>query len=151
MSKMMIKRLLLLAVIAFLASSNAGAQSLKADSLPGRFIKRVTTPARFVSFDKKHNDRFFARDASDQMLLNEIMVVPEMDCFLANHAKDDLQISYEIHELTDSTAKTVRVNYATRIISLKTGDDSRTWAAKEASDSTIMQRHHEQLKREREE
>jgi hypothetical protein len=146
---MMTKRLLLLAMFAFLASSNAGARSIRTDSLPGRLIKRVTTQAQFVSFDKKHNDRFFARDASDQMLLNEIMVVPEMDCFLANHTKDDLQISYEIHELTDSTAKTMRLNYATRIVSFKTGDDTRTWAAKEAKDSTIMQQHHEQLKRER--
>jgi hypothetical protein len=45
----------------------------------------------------------------------------------------------------------VRLNYATRIVSLKTGDDTRNWADKEANDSTMMQRHHEQLKRERSE
>src|ERR1019366_3954540 len=87
--QMMMKQLLLLAILAFLARSNASAQSLNPDSLPGRLIKRITTPAQFVSFDKKHNDRFYVRDASDQRLLNEIMVVPEIDCFLANHTKDD--------------------------------------------------------------
>ena len=123
------------------------AHAHRLDTIPGRFIKRITTPAQFVFFDKKHSDRFFARDASSNTMLNEIMVVPETDCFLANHTKDDLQISYEIHEVTDSTAKAVRLNYATRIVSLKTGDDTRTWAAKEAKDSTMMQRHHEQLKK----
>ncbi len=123
---------------------------VRADSISlGRLIKRITTQAQFVSFDKKHKDRFFARDASDQSLLNAVMIVPETDCFLANHVKDDLQISFEIHETADSNNKAVRTNYATRIVSLKTGDDTRTWADKESKDSSMMQWHHEQLKREK--
>ena len=117
------------------------------DTIPGRIIKRITTPAQFVSFDKHHSDRFFARDASSNTMLNLIEVVPETDCFLANHVKDDLQISYEIHEVVDSAGKAERLNYATRIVSLKTGDDTKTWAEKEAKDSTMMQRYHEQLKK----
>jgi hypothetical protein len=132
-------------IVLFLFSVPAHAHRL--DSIPGRLIKRITTPAQFISFDKKHTDRFFARDASSNTMLNLINVVPETDCFLANHVKDDLQISFEIHELVDSAGKAERLNYATRIVSLKTGDDTKTWAEKEAKDSTMMQRHHEQLKK----
>jgi hypothetical protein len=139
----------LLTIVLFLFSIPAHAHRL--DTIPGRLIKRIATPAQFVSFDKKHNDRFFARDQSSGLLLNAVMTVPETDCFLANHAKDDLQISYEIREVMDSTAKTERQNYALRIVSMKTGDDTRTWAAKESQDSAMMRDHHEQLKRERKE
>ncbi len=123
------------------------AHTHRLDTIPGRLIKKITIPAQFVSFDKKHSDRFYARDGSNGMLMNAIMVVPEMDCFLANHAKEDLQISYEIHEVADSNSKAERLNFAVRVVSLKTGDDTRTWAAKEAKDSTLMQMHHAQLKR----
>jgi hypothetical protein len=83
-----IVKLFLLILIILVLTSSASAQVT--DSLPGRFIKRITTPAQFVSFDKKHSDRFFARDQSSGLLLKAIMTVPETDCFLANHAKDDL-------------------------------------------------------------
>jgi hypothetical protein len=49
----------------------------------------------------------------------------------------------------DSTAKTEWRNYAQRIVSMKTGDDTCTCAAKESQDSTMLREHHEQLKRER--
>ncbi len=77
------------------------------------------------------------------MVMNVILGVPEMDCFLANHAKDNLSFTYEIHE--SSTPGGQRQNLATRIVSLKSGDDTRTWATKEAQDSTIQARHHEVL------
>jgi len=75
------------------------------------------------------------------------MTVPEMDCFLANHAKDDLQYTYEVHEVDHPDGKVERLNYALRIVSLKSGDDTKTWAEKEAKDSAVMERHHNQLKK----
>ena len=74
--------------------------------------------------------------------------VPEMDCFLANHAKEDLQITYEIREVNDTAKKkTEHVNYLIRIVSLKTGDDTNTWAEKEKKDPKLLAAHHEELRK----
>ena len=77
------------------------------------------------------------------MNMNVIMGAPEMDCFLANHLKEDLSYTYEIHD-APSEAKG-RLNLALRVVSLKSGDDTRTWGQKESQDSVMRARHHEQL------
>jgi len=116
------------------------------DTMLGRKIKTITATGQFSLFDKHHTDRAFLKGA-DGMTMNIIYTVPEMDCFLANHAKDDLQYTYEVHEVEHPDSKVERLNYALRIVSLKTGDDTKTWAQKEAKDWLLMQRHHEQLKK----
>jgi hypothetical protein len=116
-----------------------------ADSMLGRKVKTITMCGTFSLFDKQHSDRAFLKGA-DGKTLHIIFAAPEMDCFLANHTKDDLQYTYEVHEIEHPGLKAERLNYALRIVSLKSGDDTRTWAQKEAKDSVLMQRHHEQLK-----
>src|SRR5437868_12430596 len=64
------------------------------DSLLGRTVKTITTTGQFVSFDKDHPDRAFIADAMG-MSINLILSAPEMDCFLANHVKDNLSFTYE--------------------------------------------------------
>ena len=120
--------------------------SAAADSMLGRKIKTISMCGSFSLFDKQHTERAFLKGA-DGMTMNIIFAAPEMDCFLANHAKDDLQYTYEVHEIEHSDSKVERLNYAMRIVSLKSGDDTRTWADKETKDSALMQRHHEQLKK----
>ena len=122
--------------------------SVKMDSI-GRHLKTITTPAQFVSFDKNDQNRFFFRNMSDQMVTNALMGAPEMDCFLANHTKDDLKVTYAIYT-RENAGKEIRTNVVTRIVSLKTGDDTKTWALKEASDSTLAIMHHAELQRARE-
>ncbi|HET6400176.1 MAG TPA: hypothetical protein VFH95_02160 [Candidatus Kapabacteria bacterium] len=121
-------------------------QRVASDSIPGRLIKQVTTRGQFVSFDKNHADRFFFRDASDEMEMNMVMTEPETDLFLADHSKDDLKITYQIRDLTQPGGKTEWLNYATSIRSLKTGDDAKIWPEKMASDSMLLQSCQEQLR-----
>ncbi len=119
-------------------------QNAPADTTLGRLVKTITTDAEFVSFDKDHLDRGFLRDQSRGGIVTNFWLAPEMDCFLSNHAKDGLRITYEIREGC-TASKQERVNIALRILSLKTGDDTKTWAEKESRDSTLAARHHEQL------
>jgi hypothetical protein len=116
----------------------------------GRKIKTIVASGQFSLFDKQHADRAFIKDG-DGMTMNVIYTAPEMDCFLANHAKDDLQITYEVHEIEHPDSKVERLNYALRFVSLKNGDDTRTWAIKESVDPDLIKRHHEQLKKVRQE
>jgi hypothetical protein len=106
----------------------------------------ITTRGQFVRFDKDHTDRFFFRDESSSMTLNMLLGASEMDCFLANHRKDDLQLTYTVydHETADSHE---RINYATRVSSLKSGDDTKNWSEKESSDSTRLRDHHLELEK----
>lgn len=121
-------------------------EAMPADTTLGRLVKTITTDAEFVSFDKDHLDRVFLRDQSRGGIVTNFWLAPEMDCFLANHAKDGFRITYEIREGC-TASKQERVNIALRIVSLKTGDDTKTWAEKEQRDSTMMSRHHEQLQK----
>jgi len=121
------------------------------DTTLGRLLKTWTTEGQFVGFAKSRSDEFQFRDASNGFTISVIFGAPEMDCFLANHAKDDLRLTYEIYDRQDSLGKTIRTSKATRIVSLKSGDDTKTWAAKEQADSSLLLRHHEQLKKAREE
>ena len=116
-------------------------QNTPADTTLSRLVKTVTTEAEFVSFDKDHGERAFLRDESRGGIVTNFLLAPEMDCFLANHAKDQLRITYEIRERENA----VKINNAIRIVSLKTGDDTKTWSEREQRDSTLMSRHHEQL------
>ena len=126
------------------------AHTAATDSMVGRKIKTITMCGSFSLFDKQHPDRAFLKGA-DGMTLNIIFAAPEMDCFLANHSKDDLQYTYEVHEVEHPDSKAERLNYALRIVSIKNGDDTRTWVIKEANDSELLKRHHEQLKKVRQE
>ncbi|MDP4198715.1 MAG: hypothetical protein Q8922_13845 [Bacteroidota bacterium] len=119
-------------------------QITPADTSLGRLVKTITTDAEFVSFDKDHVDRAFIRDESHGGIAMNVLLAPEMDCFLANHAKDQLRITFEIRE-RENAGKTEKLNVALRIVSLKTGDDTKTWAEKESQDSTLLGLHHEQL------
>ncbi|GEM_PF-2208398 len=109
---------------------------------PARLLKTVTTHAEFLRFDKKDSTQFFFRDKSDQMMLHAAMGAPEMACFLANHAKDELLVTYNIY---DAAGDRPRSYVATRIVSLKSGDDTRTWADRESKDSALAALHHEEL------
>ncbi len=117
-----------------------------ADSIRGTLITTVTTRGNFVSFNKNHTDRLFLRDASDQMTMNLIMTEPETDLFLADHAKDDLKITYQVREVPKSGGGIERLNYATMLRSLRTGDDVRDWPKKLAADSDLLTQDREQLR-----
>lgn len=133
-----------------LLATTAGAQvtsvQVTTDSVHGRLIKTITTRGQFVSFDKNHADRFFLRDASDQMVMNCVMTEPGTDLFLASHVKDDLKVTYQVRDVTVPGGKTEWLNYAMSIRSLKTGDDAKIWPKKMASDSTLLQSCQEQLR-----
>ncbi|HZK75417.1 MAG TPA: hypothetical protein VFD13_00790 [Candidatus Kapabacteria bacterium] len=122
------------------------------DSIRGRLVKTITTRGQFVSFDKNHADRFFLqasptmRDASDQMVMNVVMTDTETDLFLANHAKEDLKVTYQVRDVTIPGGKTKWLNYAVSIRSLKTGDDAHGWPEKLASDTTLLQSCREKLR-----
>lgn len=118
------------------------AHIFEADTTLGPVVKTISTTGQFSLFDKDNPNRAFIKDGYG-MSLNLILGQPEMDCFLANHAKDNLSFIYEIHESKTSGEK--RQNLVTRIVSLKSGDDTRNWAQKEATDSTTQARHHEVL------
>ncbi len=137
-------------LIVFALSANASAH-VATDTLRGRLIKTITTRGQFVSFDKNHADRFFFRDASDEMVMNAVMTEPETDLFLANHAKDDLTMTYQVRDLTIPGGKTEWLNYAMSIRSLKTGDDAKSWPGKMANDSSLLQSCQKQLRELREE
>lgn len=128
---------------AVLASSNKGIRrdsDFQGDSVQGRLIKTITTRGHFVSFDKNHPHRFFFRDASDEMVMNVVATEPETDLFLADHAKDDLKITYQVRDVTVPGGKTEWLNYAMSIRSLKTGEDACNWRAKMANDSDLRNR-----------
>ncbi|MFI5201319.1 MAG: hypothetical protein ACHQNE_02920 [Candidatus Kapaibacterium sp.] len=127
------------------SSANASAH-VTADSIQGRLIKTITTRGQFVRFDKNHPDRFFLRDATDQMVMNCVMTEPETDLFLAGHAKDDLKLTYQVRDVTIPGGKTEWLNYAMSIRSLTTGDDAHSWPQKLASDPDLLARDSVQLK-----
>jgi hypothetical protein len=136
-----------LATIAILQiHAAAGTKAGASDTTLGRPVKVVTTPGQFVRFDKNHADRFFFLDQSVNMTLNMVLGAPEMDCFLANHPKDDLRLTYTVYDRTTADGHE-RVNYATRIVSLKTGDDTKDWAEKELRDSALVRTHHHELQK----
>jgi len=120
------------------------ATGVSADSSLGQLFKRITTQGQFVRFDKDHSDRFFFKDQSSNMTVNVMLGASEMDCFLANHTHDDLRLEYNVYDRTTVNGHE-RLNYATRIVSLKTGDDTKNWADKEQRDSSVARDHHEQL------
>lgn len=126
------------------------ADSTYTDSIRGQLITTVTTRGTFDGFDKHHADRFFLRDASDQMLLNLIMTAPETDLFVADHAKDDLKITYQTRELPTSGGETERVYYLTQLRSLRTGDDVKDWPEKLQNNSDLLSRDSEELRELRE-
>ncbi len=125
-------------------SRHSSEYRIVSDSSLGKLIKTVSSNGQFIQFDKDHADRCFLKDAYG-MSLNGLMGVKEMDCFLANHVKDELAFTYEIHEA--SAEAKGRVNYLLRIVALKSGDDTRTWEKKESLDSAQRARHHEQLEK----
>lgn len=151
---------ILLSIFAFvLLAANADAQvthtqvtdtQVTSDTVHGRLIKTITTRGQFVSFDRNHPDRFFFRDASDQMEINIVATEPETDLFLADHAKDDFKITYQIRDATVPGGKTEWLNYATMLRSLKTGDNVEDWPSKLAADSDLLERDREQLAKLRE-
>jgi hypothetical protein len=122
-----------------LTLSTTASAHVSADSIPGRLIKTITTRGQFVRFDKDHADRFFIRDASDQMVMNCVMTDTETDLFLADHAKDDLKLTYQVRDVTIPGGKMQWLNYAMSIRSLKTGADEHSWPQKLANDSTLLQ------------
>ena len=96
--------------------------------------------------DKQHPERAIIRDKSIGGIATNFVIEDEMDCFLANHQKDPLRISYEIYQRDDS-GKTITWNKATRIVSLKSGDDTKNWKEKESDNAELASRHHEALKK----
>ena len=138
--KSSVKSLVLCTVMLSATQSFAHTSS---DSTTGTLIKRVIAKAQFFSFSKQDSNAAYLNLGDAAM--TAFTLQPAMDCFLANHMKDDLQVSYEIWE-REREGKTVRVNNATRIVSLKTGDDTKNWAQKESGDAEMMKDHHEKLK-----
>jgi hypothetical protein len=116
------------------------------DTANAKLFKRITTEAEFVMLDKQHSDRAIIRDKSVAGIAANFVLSEEMDCFLANHQKDPLRLTYEIYQ-SESDGKTVMWNKATRIVSLKTGDDTKNWKEKETADAEVASRHHEELKK----
>jgi hypothetical protein len=116
------------------------------DTANSKLFKRITTEGEFVMFDKEHPDRAIIRDKSVGGIAANFVIGDEMDCFLANHQKDPLRISYEIYQ-READGKTITWNKATRIVSLKTGDDTKSWKGKESDDVKLATRHHEALKK----
>ncbi|SRR5579883_1012312 len=115
------------------------------DSASGHLIKQITTPASFLAFSKDDSNRAYLKDESRFGMTTAVQILPEMDCFLANHAKDDLRVTYEIWE-RENNGKTERINKAIRLVSLKSGDDTKTWSTKEANDAEALKDHHDKLK-----
>ena len=137
------KKLLLFTLTSFLiAFSSATLSAHPVDSL-GKFVKKITTNAQFNLFDEGDSNIVILRCYGFNTKM--IYGAPEMRCFIANHTKDDLQATYEIYEKESPEGSTVRSSKLLRLVSLKSGDDTKTWLEKEQSDSTLAARHHEQL------
>ena len=138
-------------LVLLLFATAAGAQVISVqgstDTVHGRLIKTITTRGQFVSFDKNRPDRFFLRDASDQMEMKCVMTEPGTDLFFASHAKDDLKVTYQVRDVTITGGKTEWLNFAMKIRSLKTGDDAQGWQQKMASDTALLQSCQEQLRK----
>ena len=143
---MLITSLIVTSLLSLAAPQHPGTDSTYADSIRGQLITTVTTSGNFVSFDKAHPDRFFLRDASDQMLMNVIRTAPETDLFLADHAKDDLKITYQVRVVSETVGSAERVNYVIKLRSLRTGDDVKDWPEK-LQDSSRLERCEEELRR----
>ena len=133
-------------MLAILLISLVSHASQVAPSDTAKLLKRITTEGEFVMLDKQHSDRAIIRDKSIGGIATNFVIGDEMDCFLANHQKDPLRISYEIYQREDS-GKTITWNKATRIISLKTGDDTKNWKQKENADPELVEEHHEELRK----
>ena len=116
------------------------------DTSLGHPFKTIITQGQFVGLDKKNPNHFFFKDQSSMMTMNLIFGAPEMDCFIANHTGDDLRLTYAIYDHATSDGHE-RLNYAQRIVSLKSGDDTKTWAEKEQRDSSLLREHHRYLDR----
>jgi hypothetical protein len=140
---------MLFAILVSLLIVQSPNQIALSDTAGARLLKRITTEGEFVMLDKQHTDRAIIRDKSIGGISTNFVIGDEMDCFLANHQKDPLRISYEIYQRADS-GKTITWNKATRIVSLKTGDDTKNWKVKESADAELAKRHHEELKKLRE-
>ncbi len=122
-----------------------GVQQHSTDTLPGQLVTTVTTQGTFVMFDKQHPDRFFFRDASDQMEMDVVLTQPEADLFLADHAKDDLKITYQTRDVPKPGGGTERLYFETMLRSLRTGDNLKDWPQKLAADSSRLRRCQQEL------
>ena len=116
------------------------------DTSNSKLFKRITTEGEFVMFDKEHSDQAILRDKSVGGIAGKFVLGEEMECFLANHQKDPLRISYEIYQ-REVDGKTITWNKATRIVSEKSGDDTKNWKEKESANPEMAARHHEVLKK----
>lgn len=121
--------------LALLFFLNPNHVTIPSDSTPGRLVGRTQLRGQFFSFDKNQETRFIFADASNNSRLLLTYGAPEMACFIANHDKEDLRLSYSTFERTDSSGATNRYYVADRIVSLKSGDDTISWLEKDVADS----------------
>jgi hypothetical protein len=109
----------------------------------GELVSRYQQEGNLIVFAKTRDAAFFKMSSGLQI---RIQLLPEMDCFLANHPKDDLRVNYSVYDVVDSSGKK-RLNKMDRIVSLRNGDDTKTWTEKEQANPELLARHHEALKK----
>lgn len=134
---------LVIPIFLLLLTSHVKAQTANTDNPLGKLVKTITNSAQFVLFDEADTNRVILKCLGFDVKM--IYGAPEMKCFVANHLKDDLRATYELYDRETADGSTIRSSKLIRLISLRSGDDSKTWLEKEQSDSTLAARHHEQL------
>jgi len=135
---MLCKNLIFPGLIVF--SILIGSTSVQAQ---GEVKSRIRTIGQVLAFDRTDTNAFFFK-TRDGFAIKIQMHAPELRCYLANHATQDLRLDYAVYESEDSSGKH-RTNIGQRLLSMKTGEELTDWPAKESSDPDALERHHKKL------
>jgi hypothetical protein len=136
-------RLVMLLVMSLSLFSSVG--KLSAQDF-GTLISRTQMQAQFLAFDKADTNRFILKTQNGSSM-RLYCALPDLRCFLASHASQDLRVRYSTYEASAPSGDAQRTLVATEILSLKTGENLKDWPQREATDSTFAARNHEFLTR----